>query len=226
MVCRSAGEAAERFGLLRPGAAGHGLAAATGGLLRGDPLGQAVRQCVRRAWGDAWRTGRGTRGARLGRKADPLPDALHGGRIRKIHGKPSFLPVYARHAPPVQDKKRRHRVGAADSQKASQSLRPQAQIGSNHFLRRQVGETPRAQAQRSAYVGENTSRPASWVRLQTRKLCAARLVKSNLCSAVEFLCRRRRNYARSRVQAPQTRAQRSGSRLSVAKILFCHAQTA
>ena len=28
----------------------------------------------------------------------------------------------------------------------------------------------------SAYVGKNTSRPASWVRLQTRKPCAARLV--------------------------------------------------
>ena len=41
------------------------------------------------------------------------------------------------------------------------------------------------------YVGKNSSRPAS----------------------VVFLCRRRRNYARSRVQAPQTRAQRSGSRL-------------
>ena len=41
------------------------------------------------------------------------------------------------------------------------------------------------------YVGKNSSRPAS----------------------VEFLCRRRRNYARSRVQAPQPRAQQSGSRL-------------
>ncbi len=48
------------------------------------------------------------------------------------------------------------------------------------------------------YVGENTSRPAS----------------------VEFLCRRRRNYARSRVQAPQTRAQRSGSRLKRVKNSF------
>ena len=44
-----------------------------------------------------------------------------------------------------------------------------------------MGETPRAQAQRSAIgevepmqriVGKNTSRPASWVRLQLRKLCA------------------------------------------------------
>ena len=80
----------------------------------------------------------------------------------------------------------------------------------------------------SAYVGENTSRPASWVRLQLCKLCAAQLVKSNPCSAVEFLRQRRRKYARSRVQLPmrtsphrergrkppfQTRAQRSVSRL-------------
>ena len=54
----------------------------------------------------------------------------------------------------------------------------------------------------SAYVGENTSRPASWVRLQLCKLCAAQLVKSNPCSAVEFLRFQRRNYARSRVQDP------------------------
>ena len=54
----------------------------------------------------------------------------------------------------------------------------------------------------SAYVGENTSRPASWVRLQTRKRSAARLVKSNPCSAVEFSRQRRENYARSRVQSP------------------------
>ena len=54
----------------------------------------------------------------------------------------------------------------------------------------------------SAYVGKNTSRPASWVRLQTRKRSAARLVKSNPCSAVEFSRQRRENYARSRVQAP------------------------
>ena len=65
----------------------------------------------------------------------------------------------------------------------------------------------------SAYVGKNSSRPASRVRLQLCKLRAAQLVKSNPCSAVEFLCRRRRNYARSRVQLLQTRAQRSGSRL-------------
>ena len=39
----------------------------------------------------------------------------------------------------------------------------------------------------SAYVRENTSRPVSWVRLQTRKLCAACLVKSNPYSVVEFL---------------------------------------
>ena len=79
----------------------------------------------------------------------------------------------------------------------------------------------------SAYVGENTSRPASWVRLQLCKLCAAQLVKSNPCSAVEFLCRRRRNYARSRVQAPQTRAQRSGSRLKACqKFIFDKLQNA
>ncbi len=71
----------------------------------------------------------------------------------------------------------------------------------------------------SAYVGKITLRPASWVRLQLCKLCAAQLVKSNPCSAVEFLCRRHRNYARSRVQAPQTRAQRSGKRESKSLIL-------
>ena len=54
----------------------------------------------------------------------------------------------------------------------------------------------------SAYVDKNTSRPASWVRLQLCKLCAAQLVKSNPCSAVEFSRQRRENYARSRVQAP------------------------
>ena len=54
----------------------------------------------------------------------------------------------------------------------------------------------------SAYVGENTSRPASWVRLQLCKLCAAQLVKSNPCSAVEFSRLWRGNYAHSRVQLP------------------------
>ena len=72
----------------------------------------------------------------------------------------------------------------------------------------------------SAYVGENTSRPASWVRLQLCKLCAAQLVKSNPCSAVEFLRRRRGNYARSRVRSLQTRAQRSGSRLRACQKYF------
>ena len=67
-----------------------------------------------------------------------------------------------------------------------------------------------------------------WARLQLCKRCAAQLVKSNPCIAVEFLRQRRRKYARSRVQLPmrtsphrergrkppfQTRAQRSGSRL-------------
>ena len=65
----------------------------------------------------------------------------------------------------------------------------------------------------SAYVGKNTLRPASWVRLQTRKRSAAGLAKSNPCSAVDFLCLRHRNYARSRVQSPQMRAQRSGAHL-------------
>ena len=70
-----------------------------------------------------------------------------------------------------------------------------------------------------------------WVRLQEHKRSAARLAKSNPCSAyvgknslrsasVEFLRRRRRNYARSRVQAPQTRAQRSGSRLRACQKYF------
>ena len=38
-----------------------------------------------------------------------------------------------------------------------------------------------------------------WVRRQER---AARLVKSNPCSVVEFLRWKRRNYARSRVRSP------------------------
>ena len=38
----------------------------------------------------------------------------------------------------------------------------------------------------SAYVRENTSRPVSWGRLQTRKLCAACLVKSTPCCAQKF----------------------------------------
>ena len=72
----------------------------------------------------------------------------------------------------------------------------------------------------SAYVDKNTSRPASWVRLQTRKRSAARLVKSNPCSAVEFSRQRRENYARSRVQSPQMRVQRSGKRESKSMILL------
>ena len=129
----------------------------------------------------------------------------------------------------------RHAV--LECQKASQSLRrarrksSQNHLSGGKWVRLQEHKRSAARLAKSnpcsAYVGENTSRPASWVRLQLCKLCAAQLVKSNPCSAVEFLCRRRRNYARSRVQAPQTRAQRSGSRLKACqKFIFDKLQNA
>ena len=131
----------------------------------------------------------------------------------------------------------RHAV--LECQKASQSLRrarrksSQNHLSGGKWVRLQEHKRSAARLAKSnpcsAYVGENTFRPASWVRLQLCKLCAAQLVKSNPCSAVEFLRQRRRKYARSRVQLPmrtsphrergrkpplfQTRAQRSGSRL-------------
>ena len=59
--------------------------------------------------------------------------------------------------------------------KASQSLRRARRKSSqNYFFRRRIRRE------------KILACPASWVRLQTRKLCAARLVKSNPCSAVEF----------------------------------------
>ena len=67
-----------------------------------------------------------------------------------------------------------------------------------------MGETPRARSAigkgepMQRIVGKNSSRPAS----------------------VEFSRHWRENYARSRVQFLQTRAQRSGLRLSVCQIFF------